>query len=181
MAKGLRPARCYRWDSPTYTRVSKNPGDSYITGIPGNKIVHFCLGNPQLYDLEVSIVYEERIMVRHNALDSSRIAANKVLEKRLGQNFSILIRTYPHHVMRENAMASGAGADRVQEGMRLSFGKPVGRAAKLYKKQKILSLYVNRKDVEAAKAAAQKSCYKLPGRKHITVEENSIQRKTEEI
>ena len=176
MAKGLRPARCYRWDSPTYTRISKNPGDSYITGIPGNKIVHFCAGKPENFKKEISIVYEERIMVRHNALDASRIAANKVLEEKIGQNFSLLVRTYPHHVMRENTMASGAGADRVQEGMRLSFGKPVGRAAKLYKNQKIISVFVNEKDVEAAKSAAEKACFKLPGRKHITVEDNKLEK-----
>jgi len=173
MAKGLRPARCYRWDSPTYTRVSKNPGDSYITGIPGNKITHFCIGNPEKFKKEISIVYEERIMVRHNALDASRVVANNFLEKKIGQqNFAILVRTYPHHVMRENTMASGAGADRVQEGMRLSFGKPIGRAAKLYKNQKIMSIFVNEKDIEIAKTAAKKACFKIPGIKHIVVEDN---------
>ncbi|MBI4170413.1 MAG: 50S ribosomal protein L16, partial [Candidatus Aenigmarchaeota archaeon] len=31
-------------------------------------------------------------------------------------------------MLRENALATGAGADRFQSGMRQSFGKPVGTA-----------------------------------------------------
>ena len=37
--------------------------------------------------------------------------------------------TYPHQILRENKQATGAGADRVSQGMRLSFGKNVGTAA----------------------------------------------------
>ena len=39
--------------------------------------------------------------------------------------------TYPHHVLRENKQATGAGADRVSQGMRCAFGKNVGTAARV--------------------------------------------------
>lgn len=168
----LRPAHCYKWDSPSYTRVSKTPSDSYITGVPGNRILHFIFGKPELYEKEVSIVYKSRIMVRHNALEAARVAAQNFLSKNLKENFSLLIRTYPHHVMRENAQATGAGADRVQQGMRLSFGKAIGRTARIYKGQKLASIFVNNENLEVAKEAANRMLSKLPGEKMIVVEDN---------
>lgn len=168
----LRPARCYRWDTPSYTRVSKTPSNSYITGIPGNKILHFIYGKPEIYEKEVSIVYKNRIMIRHNAMESARVAAQKFLSKNIKENFSLLIRTYPHHVMRQNVQATGAGADRVQQGMRQAFGKPVGRAAKVYKGQKFASIFVHPENLEVAKKAAKRMLAKLPGDKMIVVEDN---------
>jgi large subunit ribosomal protein L10e len=132
---GLRPAKCYGWDSPAYTRVAKNPQDSFITGIPGSKITRYNMGNlTGKFDTELSIVTMGEIQIRHNALESARIAVNKILEDKIGvNNYRLKLRVYPHHVMRENVMATGAGADRVQSGMRGAFGKPVGTAARIRK------------------------------------------------
>lgn len=41
------------------------------------------------------------------------------------------IRTHPWHVLRINKMLSCAGADRLQTGMRHSFGKPDGLVARV--------------------------------------------------
>lgn len=142
---GLRPARCYRWDTPAYTRVSGNPGDSFITGIPANKINLYDMGNLTAeFNMKLSIVPERDMMIRSNSMESARIVVQKYLEKDLGvSNFHFKINTYPHHVIRENVMATGAGADRVQQGMRQSFGKPVGRAARLHKGQPFFTVYTD--------------------------------------
>lgn len=174
----IRPAHCYRWDSPTFTRESRTPSNSYITGIPGNKILHFTYGKPELYEKEISVIYKDRMMVRHNALESARIVAQKFLLKNIKENFSLLIRPYPHHVMRENAQASGAGADRVQQGMRQSFGKAVGRAAKVYKGQKLASIFVHPENLEVAKQAAERMLAKLPGEKIIVIEDTKKAKET---
>ncbi len=77
----LRPAKCYRWDSPAFTRVSKRPSDSYITGIPGSKITHFDMGNRKgEFDYRAQLIYKRRIQVRHNALEAMRIMIQKKLE-----------------------------------------------------------------------------------------------------
>jgi len=167
----IRPAHCYKWDSPSFTRVSKTPSNSYITGIPGNKILHFTYGKPELYEKEISVIYKSKIMVRHNAMEAARIAAQNFLLKNLKENFSLLVRTYPHHVMRENTQATGAGADRVQQGMRQSFGRAIGRTAKIYKGQKFVSIFVHPENVEIAKQAAERMLSKLPGDKTIIVED----------
>ena len=67
-------------------------------------------------------------------------------------NFHFKIRVYPHHVLRENKQATGAGADRVSEGMRLSFGKPVGTAAR-ESNEKIFTIYTHPRYMEKAKDA----------------------------
>lgn len=175
----LRPARSYRWDSPAYTRVSRVSGSSYIAGIPGSKIVHFIFGKPENYDYEIAIEYKNRIQIRHNAMEAARVAAHAFLSKKLKENFSILIRTFPHHVLRENVMATGAGADRVQEGMRKSFGKPIGRAARVQKNQKYMSIFVNKKDLALGREAARRAYMKLPGEKRIIVEENPYKKQKE--
>lgn len=180
MAKGLRPSRCYHWDSPAYTRVSKNPSTSFITGIPGNKIFHYTMGNTsKKFNTEVSIVSQGKVQIRHNALEASRITANRKLEKDIGvKNYLFKIRIYPHHVMRENTQASGAGADRVQTGMRRAFGKPIGRAARVHARQKVMSVFVNTAGDEdekllAVKKALKRSLLKIPGEMRIVVERES--------
>ena len=180
MAKGLRPSRCYHWDSPAYTRVAKDPSASFITGIPGNKIFHFTMGNTsKKFNTEISIVSQQKVQIRHNALESSRITANKKLEKNIGvKNYLFKIRVYPHHIMRENAIASGAGADRVQTGMRRAFGKPIGRAARVHTGQKVMSVFLDTtgdedENLRIVKHALKNSLLKIPGNMRLVVERKS--------
>jgi len=171
----IRPAKCYRWDSPAYTRVSKSPSDSYITGIPQSKIVHFDMGNPAGdYDSKAEIVYDEQIMVRHNALEAARIIVQKKLEKEVGlANYYFKVNVYPHHVLRENVTASGAGADRVSMGMRKAFGAPIGRAARVKAKQTIFTVKFAANDQRAKqiKNALRLAVNKLPGEKSVRFSE----------
>ncbi len=162
---GLRRAHCYRWDSPAYTRVSNNPADSYITGIPGIKVTRFDMGDPNgEWNMRLDLISTENIQLRHNALEAARQTAVRHLEKMLGKKgFYFKIRVYPHHIMRENKMATGAGADRVQSGMRESFGKPVGKAARVREGQIIMSISVPADKKDIAKEALRRANAKLPG------------------
>jgi large subunit ribosomal protein L10e len=165
---GLRRAHCYRWDSPAYTRVSNNPSDSFVTGIPGIKITRFDMGDPNFeWETRVDLISDEDVQIRHNALEAARQTSVRCLEKALGKKgFYFKIRSYPHHIMRENKMATGAGADRVQSGMRESFGKPVGKAARVHKGQIIMSISVLADKVSTAKEALRRANAKLPGKTH---------------
>jgi large subunit ribosomal protein L10e len=169
----LRPAKCYRWDSPAYTRISRTPSNSFITGIPQSKIVHFDMGNPAgEYDTKAEIIYTTRIMVRHNALEAARILVQKKLEKDIGlANYYFKVNVFPHHVLRENITATGAGADRVSQGMRKAFGKPIGRAARVTANQSIMTVMFASNDqrMRIIKAALRLATNKLPGEKVVTV------------
>jgi large subunit ribosomal protein L10e len=123
------------------------------------------------YDYKVSLVVQAPIQVRHNALEAARVAANKVLFDVLGETgYVVRLRPFPHIILRENRMIATAGADRLQEGMRRSFGKPSGRAARLHAGQPIIDLYVNQPHVDLAREALRVSSSKLGATCRVVVE-----------
>ena len=162
-----KPGRMYREiDGPAYTRRE------YMGGVPNPKIVHFELGNVDAkneFPVEISLIADEDCQIRHNALESARIIANKYLSKIGSANYFLWIRVYPHHVIREHKMATGAGADRISSGMSKAFGKPVGTAARVRKDQVIMSARIYPQNVEAAKKALKEASYKLPTPARIIV------------
>lgn len=162
---GLRPGRCYRrWERPNSRQSVRVPKKGYVKGVPKPKITGFELGVKADYQKVLFLSAERQVQIRHNALESARITAVQLLEKNIGKGntFFLKIRVFPHHVLRENALATGAGADRFQSGMRQSFGKPVGTAARVRAGQKIIEVRVNSQAVMAAKNALKKASYKLP-------------------
>lgn len=138
---GKRPARCYtKVTGPAYTRVGK-----FIRGVPDPRIRAFDMGNRKAeFPVHIHLVAEERCQIRHTALEAARIAVNRILSKKLGRdNYHLTIRIKPHHILRENKMMAVAGADRIQDGMRLSFGKPTDRAARVKPGQELVTVRVN--------------------------------------
>jgi large subunit ribosomal protein L10e len=165
-----KPAKMYRnLAKKAYTRRE------YMGGVPGSKIVQFDMGNlSQEFPVELSIEILEACQIRHTALEAARISINRKLIKDVGRmNFHFKIRPYPHHVLRENKQATGAGADRVSEGMRLAFGKAVGTAARVQPNQKIFSVWTTQQYVEKAKDALKSGTHKLPAPARIIIEEQA--------
>jgi len=64
--------------------------------------------------------------------------------------------------MRENTLATGAGADRFQTGMRKAFGKPIGLAARVKPGQSLMEVRVNKSKQKFAKEALRRSSAKFP-------------------
>ncbi len=67
-------------------------------------------------------------------------------------------------------MIFGAHADRLQDGMRGAFGKPVGTAARVKSNQAVIMVNVNEDGLEVAKEALRRGGAKLPMPCRITVE-----------
>lgn len=134
----------------------------YIAGSPQSKIAKFAGGATGDYDFKVELIANEKVQVRHNALEAARLAANKVMSVIGETAFYSLLRVYPHVILRENKMIATAGADRLQEGMRRAFGKAVGLAARVKPGQIILELHVKANDLQRAKEAMQTASSKLP-------------------
>lgn len=145
----------------------------YIKGKPQSKIAKFQGGRAGEYDMCVQLLVREKVQIRHMAIESARLAANKTLEKTTGETgYFSRLRIYPHVLLRENKMIAAAGADRLQEGMRRAFGKAVSLAARLKAGQCVMEMHVNREHVDAAKKALRTACIKLPGTPIIRVIEN---------
>ena len=145
---GLMPAKCHRrYEPKAYSRkATKVVKKAYVRGIPGAKIRMFDMGNKAKRDWkhQVDLISQQHIQLRHNQLEAIRVTINAYLVKTITKPmFYFKIRSYPHNIMRENPMATGAGADRFQRGMRKSFGKPIGYAARVRKNAKVLSVWVD--------------------------------------
>ena len=159
----LRPARCYRKLERPYTRISRSkPRKGYVKGVPALKIHRFEAGNAERkFSKTLYLVGKNAVQIRHNALEAARVIATKTLAKHAGEgNYFLKVLVYPHHVLRENPLATGAGADRFQTGMRKSFGRPISTAARIRNNQKILEVRVD--DEKAGKKALKVAASKLP-------------------
>ena len=157
--------QCYRkGNGQPYTRKQ------YIKGKPQIKIAKFQGGKSGDYDFSVELLMNEKMQIRHMAIESTRLAANKTLEKTTGETgYFSKLRIYPHVLLRENKMIAAAGADRLQEGMRRAFGKAVSLAARVSRGQCIMEIQVKKEHLEAAKKALKAACVKLPGTPSIRV------------
>lgn len=165
-----KPASMYRDISkPPYTRRE------YITGIPGSKIAQYKMGDPDAepddYPVQISLSVDEACQIRHGALEAARLSANRYLIKELGEgNYKMILRKFPHHVLRENKQATGAGADRVSDGMRQAFGKVVGTAARIEANDRVFTAWCAVDDAPVVKEAFRRAYNKISPPCTITVE-----------
>lgn len=171
MAK-LRRAVTWRRIERPYTRKSKYRSKQYVRATPQIKIAKFEMGDlKRKFEYVVSLHCGADIQIRHNALESARLTSNRLLELKCGKNgYKLKILVYPHHILRENPLASGAGADRMSTGMKKSFGKSVGLAAQVNKGQIILQANVDEEFLEVAKKAVLGAKYKIPCSCSVEVE-----------
>jgi len=136
----------------------------YTGGIPAPRINQFVMGSQNVdFPTVYHVIIKEQCQIRHTALEAARITANKYIQKKIGTtNYKLSILVYPHHILRENKQATGAGADRVSMGMRRAFGKNIGTAARVRAGQKIMRLEVFPSSEIVAKEALRKAAMKLP-------------------
>ena len=156
---GKRPGHCYR-EADRQVFVRKR----YIHRQPASRITSFDMGNTGGdFDVEMSLIGLERCQIRHQALEAARVASNRDMTKKVGRmNYHLRIRVKPYHYLRENKMISGAGADRVQDGMRRAWGKVIGIAARITPGQPLITIRVNARHVKPAMAALKKAAPKFP-------------------
>ena len=170
----LRKFSAYRKLERPYTRISKFTDKTFIRANPNIIIARFEMGNPKgKFQYKLNLVSKDALQIRHNALESARQTSNRYLEGNLAKSdyhFKILV--YPHHILRENPLASGAGADRFSTGMQHSFGKPISCAARIRKGQPIIAIKIDKVNLKIGRKALERALHKLPGSCSIQVIEN---------
>lgn len=174
----LKKAVAYRQVKRPYTRISKFRKKSYIRARPNIVLVKYDMGDAtREYPYRTDLVSTAQLNIRHNALESARQTSNRILEKVLGKKgFHMKVRVFPHHIIRENPLAAGAGADRMSTGMKMSFGKCISTAARIRKGQAILSVYSEKTALPTVKIALKRANSKFPCTCKIV--ENNIENKT---
>jgi large subunit ribosomal protein L10e len=165
-----KPGRMYRQiRGQAYTRRE------YMGGVPAPRINTFDLGSVNGdFPVVLNLIIKEPCPVRHTSLEAARIAANRALSKgTTTASFHLKIRIYPHNVLREHKMATGAGADRVSGGMRGAFGKAVGTAARVQGGTTIMTIRVTPQAFNVAKEAMWKASMKLPSPCFMEIEKGA--------
>lgn len=162
----LRPARAVRSiNSQAWARYSvKKPRKNYIKALPHTSLLVFNMGQDKpSYDLLLSLNSQQWVQLRSNSLEAARQVANKHLETTLATDYYFKVLTYPHSVIREKKRATGAGADRISQGMSLSFGSPSSVAARVKNGQTVFQVKVSKVNRKVAEAALKRASSKLSG------------------
>jgi len=174
---GLRKAASYSKRSVVpNTRISRQKRKSFVKVVPPQKIVKFSMGNEVgfregKFPYQMTMVTEEKIQIRHNALEAARQFVNRTLETEYPTQYYFRVIPFPHHIQRENKMLTGAGADRMQTGMQLSFGKSSGKAAILKAGDRIFFVATqNEKILQIARKLLNQIKPKLPCKTRILTE-----------
>lgn len=174
---GLRKANAYSKRTVVpFTRISKRKQKSFIKVVPPQKIVKFDMGKVSEYKKGklphiLTMVTTEAVQIRHNALESCRQYINKKLETNYAGQFMFKVVPYPHHIQRENKMLTGAGADRMQTGMQLSFGKSMGKAAIMKPEAKLFVIALaTEKAIPFARTTLKEIKAKLPCKTRVDYE-----------
>jgi large subunit ribosomal protein L10e len=117
------------------------------------------------------------MQIRDNAIEATRLKLVRELNEEVGKdNWTMKIRLWPHHILRENKMASGAGADRVSQGMKHAFGKNTGRAAQVRKNDILISVLVDDENLAKAKIILKKVKYKIAIKHEVAISEHKNKR-----
>src|SRR3989344_2023901 len=117
-----------------FTRKAKTKKYAYIKAVPPLKLVKYNMGNVREHNRGnfkhiIRLIAGERVQLRDNAIEAGRMLLNKQLDEDLPGQYYLEVKVHPHHVLRDNKTAAGAGADRLSSGMTHSYGTNVGRAA----------------------------------------------------
>ncbi len=171
----MRKASCYsKMKAVPYTRKSKKQKLSYIKSVPNPKVTKFRMGDlvgykAGKYKTILTIKTKEFVQMRDTALEASRQYLNRFLTEAMSKEFYLELKPYPHHVIRENKMLTGAGADRMSTGMALSFGRTTGRSALIKKGSVLFIIGLNgTKNEQASRKLINSVKARLPC--HIVVE-----------
>jgi large subunit ribosomal protein L10e len=159
-----------------YTRKSGKRKKAFIKTVPASKIVKFQMGSSAdfrkgKHKYLVRFVCSEKVQIRDNALEACRTLLNKHLDKHIQGQYFFAIKVYPHHILRENKTAAGAGADRLSSGMKHSFGVTMGRAAIVNPGTEVFFISVsNERTARVAREAISKAKPKIPCKGRVVTE-----------
>ena len=163
---GLRPAKtCRTLEKKPWARYSKRkPRKSFVKAMPHLSLLVYEMGDRKAkFDYTYDLVADYDVQLRDNSLEAGRQAANKYLEKTILNQYFFKVRVYPHNVIRENKMIAGAGADRLQKGMRKAYGRATDRAARIHKGQEVFTVDIAKANVPFLMDAFRRAKLKMCG------------------
>lgn len=177
----LRKATSYsKRKARPFTRVSSKKNKAFIKTKPHNKIVKVVSGNQPDYEagkhiFTLRMVSEQNVQIRDNSLEATRMFLTKAMDTGAPSQYFMRLMAYPHHILRENKKAAGAGADRLSSGMKHAYGINVGRAALVKPGQDLFIVTtLNEKSAQHAKKSMYMAKSKLPCKIRVVFERKNL-------
>ena len=171
-----RPWHCYKKiKRPSYQKKrSRSHRKEYVRGGPDSVLRMFDTGNRKRplgdWELSLGIKIMHDLQLSHRTLEAIRTSLNRNLQKHLTREaFLIRIRPHPWQMIRENKMMAFAGADRLQSGMRNSFGRVMGRAARVHANQTIVEIFCDFQNKDIVIKSLKTAAYKLGAKNRLAV------------
>lgn len=145
-------------------------GTRSVLNIP-MRTVHFHSGDTGLLKNEtrLRIFSKSSVQVPEKVYEVFRLAVLKKIENvypgSTKEDYCVMFNKYPHQLLRFHAIASGARADRISEGMSNSFGTNFMKAAKIKVGDVFFQVFLSsrfEKRINSLKPELKKCCAKLP-------------------
>lgn len=143
------------------------------------RTVHFNSGNSSLLKqpVRLALYSKSKVQVPEKVYETFRLSVLKKIENiclnSLKTDYCIVFHKYPHQLLRFHAIASGAKADRISEGMSNSFGSNFMKASKINVGDLFFTIYLSDKYQPFMKKLSveiKKACAKLPFNYYIILE-----------
>jgi len=174
----IRKASAYTKRKHTsYTRKSKKKAKNYIKTVPQQKIVKFNMGLISDYRKGklknvIRINAGESVQIRDLALEAVRQMLHNRMTKKIPDTYYLACKPFPHQILRDNKCFSGGSkGERVQTGMKHSFGSAMGRAAPIKTGKPIFEIhFLNAKDRAYIRTLCKSAVPKLPCKTNIVYE-----------
>jgi len=169
----LKRAKAFRRMKRPFTRKSRVKSQQYIKTIPPSRLVKYAMGNVAKYlsggyPFILQMISKDSLQVRDAAIESARKQIHHAIEEHIGTDYYLEVSLYPHQILREHAQAAVAQADRIFQGMSLSFGKCVGLAAQVkVGKPVFLVAVMTKEQMQKARQILRDAKPKLPIRIEI--------------
>jgi large subunit ribosomal protein L10e len=162
-----------------YTRKSKKKSKNYVKTVPQQKIVKFNMGNVRAFNKgefkhAIRIITKEAVQIRDLALEAVRQRLQGNLQRKiLLPNYYLAVRAYPHQILRDNkTFSGGTKGERIQTGMKHSFGSTAGRSAPVKKGKAVYEVFfLNKKDLKFIRDLCKSATPKLPCKCKVVYEE----------
>ena len=176
----VRRARAYTKRKYTpYTRKSQRVKKlAYVKTVPPQKIVKFNMGNISDYNKgkyknSIKIIANQDVQIRDLALEAVRQMLHNRMTKTIPGTYYLVCRPFPHQILRDNkTFSGGTKGERVQTGMKHSFGSTIGRAAHVKKGKSIFEIhFFNKRDANYIRGLCKSAVPKLPCKTKIVYEQ----------
>lgn len=147
------------------------------------RTIHFTSGNSKLLvqPKRLALYSRSTVQVPEKVYETFRLSVLKKIENvclgSLKSDYCIVFHKYPHQLLRFHAIASGAKADRISEGMSNSFGSNFMKASKIKEGDLFFTVYLADKYDSLTKKLSKeikKACAKLPFNFYIIEEKTPI-------